>query len=193
MTRTLILASKSSGRRTLLDRLAVPYQAIAHRCDERALASHSDLEAMALALAAAKAKSLEDEHPAAFIIGSDQIAELDGKVLGKPGSRANAIEQLSRLAGRTHQLLTALALRSPDGRIATSLDVHVMHMRPLHPTEIERYIDADSPLDCCGSYKIECLGISLFERIEGADFTAITGMPLIALTRLLRDDGFSIP
>ncbi len=193
MTRTLILASESTYRRALLDRLALPYRAIAHRCDERAFLADDSLEATALALATEKAKSLEDTHAASFIIGSDQIAEVDGEVLHKPGNRENAIGQLSRLAGREHRLLTALALRFPDGRVATALDVHVMHMRPLCPNEIERYIDMDSPLDCCGSYKIERLGISLFERIEGSDFTAIMGMPLLALTTMLRDAGFWVP
>ena len=189
----LVLASESPYRRALLDRLGVAYTARPHRCDERALPMASSLDQYALQLAEAKARSLAAEFPDAFVIGSDQIAELGGQVLHKPVTVANAREQLRLLQGREHRLLTAIALLSPDNRIATSLDVHRMHMRSLSTSEIDRYLAADSPLDCCGSYKIECLGISLFERIEGEDFTAITGLPLISLAGLLRGAGFRLP
>lgn len=189
----LVLASESPYRRVLLDRLALPYEAHAHQCDERAVAQADTLEAHAVALASHKATSLEARFPDAFIIGSDQIAELDGEVLHKPGSPDRAIAQLSRLAGKSHRLLTALALRAPDGQVATSIDIHQMHMRPLDQAEIERYVAADRPLDCCGSYKIESLGIGLFHRIDGEDFTAISGMSLIALSSMLRSAGFTIP
>ena len=189
----LILASESPYRRALLDRLGVSYTAHPHRCDERALPMVSSLDQHAVALAEGKARSLATEFPDAFIIGSDQIAELAGQVLHKPGTVANARDQLRLLQGRAHRLLTAIALLSPDNSITTSLDVHQMYMRSLSTSEIDRYLAADSPLDCCGSYKIECLGISLFERIEGEDFTAITGLPLISLANLLRGAGFRMP
>ena len=188
-----MLASESSYRRVLLDRLGVSYLATAHQCDERALAPAPSLEDHAIALARAKADSLAGLYPAAHIIGSDQIAELDGEVLHKPGTETRAAEQLARMSGKTHRLLTAIALRSPDGTSEVALDVHQMRMRELDTSEIHRYVEADKPLDCCGSYKIESLGISLFESVQGDDFTSITGMPMIALCRLLRARGFSIP
>lgn len=193
----LVLASESTYRRALLDRLGLPYTSRSHRVDERALFNRDvdepNLAELAAALACAKAESVVEFEPNAHVIASDQIAEIDGDVLNKPGTRARAIAQLSRLQGRQHRLLTAVALRTPDGKTLTALDEHRMHMRPLTPEEIERYIDSEQPLDCCGSYKIECLGISLFSAIEGEDFTAITGLPLIALARMLRSAGFPLP
>jgi septum formation protein len=175
----------------------VPYSACAHRLDERShaagLASEITLPQLALSLARAKALSLGDEFADAHILASDQIAEIEGSVLHKPGTRDKAIEQLSRLQGREHRLLTALALRLPGGEVLTSLDTHTMVMRPLTNSEISRYVDLEQPLDCCGSYKIESLGISLFASIVGDDFTAITGLPLLALSKLLRKAGFAIP
>jgi septum formation protein len=189
----LVLASESSYRRALLDRLALPYTARSHRLDERAHQREGSLAEHALALARAKADSLSTLEPNAHIIASDQIAELDGEILHKPGTRSRAIAQLSQLQARTHRLLTAVALRDPAGNTVTSLDEHSMHMRSLSTREIERYVDSDKPFDCCGSYKIESLGISLFSSIEGEDFTAITGLPLIALSNMLRGAGFSVP
>lgn len=189
----LVLASESSYRRVLLDRLLLPYTAASHKCDERSLPVADSLKQHAIDLANAKAASLREQFPTAHIIGSDQIAELDGHVLHKPGTEERAIEQLGTLAGQVHKLHTAIALHSPDGTVQTAVDVHTMHMRALGADEVQRYIQSDQPLDCCGSYKIESLGISLFERIEGDDFTAITGMPMVALCRLLRLAGFSIP
>jgi septum formation protein len=193
MSGSLVLASESSYRRALVDRLGLPYSAQAHRLDERALAMEGSLAEHALALATAKAESLAPLQPAAHIIASDQIAEIEGEVLHKPETRERAIEQLQKLQGRRHRLLTAVALRSPAGQTSTALDEHWMHMRPLSVDEIQRYVDSDSPLDCCGSYKIESLGIALFSSIEGQDFTAITGLPLIALSQMLRGAGFSVP
>ncbi len=190
---TLVLASTSSYRRVLLERLGVPFVAEAHACDERAVQQDGALEEHAVALASAKAQSLAKKFPESYILGSDQIAEVGGTVLHKPGTKERACAQLAMLSGRTHRLLTAIALRGPDGSVQTALDVHTMHMRTLSAEEISRYVDADSPLDCCGSYKIECRGIALFERIDGADFTAITGMPLTRVSTLLRGVGFAIP
>ena len=193
----LVLASESPYRRALLDRLQLNYAAHAHRVDEREhedqLASEITLPNLALSLAAAKAQSLASDYDDAFIIASDQIAEMDGTVLHKPGTRSNAIAQLEMLQGREHRLLTAVALHCPGGETKSSLDEHKMRMRSLSAVEIQGYVDAEMPLDCCGSYKIESLGISLFDSIVGDDFTAITGLPLLALSRLLREAGFSVP
>ncbi len=193
MSPSLILASESKYRRELLDRLNLPYQAESHRYDERAVPQSQDLEQQALDLARAKASSLTAQFPHSYILASDQIAELGGTVLHKPGSVQKAEEQLAMLSGRSHRLLTAVVLLSPSGEFTSALDTHSMTMRSLTGTEIQQYIVADMPLDCCGSYKIECLGISLFESISGKDFTAIVGLPLLSVCKLLRTAGFSIP
>lgn len=190
----LVLGSSSRYRRDLLGRLGVPFDVAAPRIDEEAVQrSGAEPERVALRLAVAKAATVADTRTNAFVIGSDQVVELDGEILGKPGDEHGARAQLARLSGRAHRLVTALALRAPDGTLRTHVDVHTMTLRTLGSSEIERYVAADQPFDCCGAYKIESLGIALFDRIEGDDFTAIVGLPLIALARLLRDAGFAVP
>lgn len=190
----LVLASTSRYRQELLDRLRIPYLAVPHACDERATAP-AGLGPVDVArrLARAKAESVADRHPGALILGSDQVVDVRGAILHKPGSRAEALEQLARLGGREHRLITAVALRAPDGSMDEAVDVHVLRMRPLTAGERERYIDADQPLDACGSYKIEGLGIALFEDIRGHDFTAITGLPLMTVAAMLRRAGMAVP
>ncbi|MBA3845871.1 MAG: septum formation protein Maf [Planctomycetes bacterium] len=189
----LVLASTSPYRRHLLERLGLPFAAIAPACDEEAL-KRPELTPRALAesLALAKADSLAASHPDAAIIGGDQVATIDGRILGKPGTPAKAAEQLALLAGRTHELITAIVVRH-GGQAHAHTDVTRLTMRPLERAQIERYIAADRPLDCAGSYKLECRGIALFDRIESADHSAIVGLPLIALTRILAGLGFAIP
>lgn len=190
----LVLGSTSRYRRELLARLRVPFDVLAPEVDEEALQrSGAEPSSIALRLAVAKAASVAAKRSDAFVIGSDQVVDLDSEILGKPGDEARAREQLARLQGRTHRLVTAVALRAPDGTLRTHVDVHRMTLRSLGAAEIERYVAAEQPLDCCGAYKIESLGIALFERIEGDDFTAIPGLPLIALGRLLRESGFDVP
>lgn len=190
----LVLASTSRHRAALLERLGLPFTAVAPACDEEALKdARLPIDHLALKLAQAKARSLAELHPGAFVIGGDQIAELDGQALGKPHTREAAIEQLRRLEGRSHRLWTALVLRAPDGDEQAHIDLHTITLRHLREDEVARYVDADQPLDCAGSYKIESRGIALVERLDGADFTAITGLPLIALTTMLRARGFSVP
>jgi septum formation protein len=191
---TLVLASTSIYRRQLLARLGVPFSVAAPACDEEALKDPS-LAPTALAshLAREKARSLWSRWPDAHVLGSDQLVETDDEVLGKPGTAEGAVSQLSRLAGRSHRIITAFALLGPDGSVMEHVDIHTLHMRSLTHSELERYVAADQPLDCAGSYKIEARGIALFERIEGGDFTAIMGLPLIALTSALRARGFVVP
>ncbi|MCU0672891.1 MAG: Maf family protein [Myxococcota bacterium] len=190
----LVLGSTSPYRRELLARLRVPFDVLGPDVDEEALQrSGAEPSSIALRLAVAKAASVAAKRSDAFVIGSDQVVDLDSEILGKPGDEARAREQLARLQGRTHRLVTAVALRAPDGTLRTHVDVHRMTLRSLGAAEIERYVAAEQPLDCCGAYKIESLGIALFERIEGDDFTAIPGLPLIALGRLLRESGFEVP
>lgn len=191
---TLVLASTSKYRRELLARLGVPFRVAAPSCDEEALKDLS-LAPTALAshLARAKARSIADQFPEAHVLGSDQLVEIDGEILGKPGSPERALQQLTRLSGHAHRLITAYALICPDDSVLEHVDTHVLHMRELTEAELTRYVNADQPLDCAGSYKIEARGITLVERIEGADFTAITGLPLVALTSDLRTRGFAVP
>lgn len=190
----LVLGSTSPYRRELLARLRVPFDVLGPDVDEEALQrSGAEPSSIALRLAVAKAASVAAKRSDAFVIGSDQVVDLDSEILGKPGDEVRAREQLARLQGRTHRLVTAIALRAPDGTLRTHVDVHRMTLRSLGAAEIERYVAAEQPLDCCGAYKIESLGIALFERIEGDDFTAIPGLPLIALGRLLRESGFEVP
>ena len=189
----LILASTSRYRKALLERLGVPFRCLDPRVDEESF-KMLGLEPRELAerLALAKARRLAEEEPEATIIGCDQLVAFEGQVFGKPGSIANAIEQLSSMAGRTHELITALAVWH-EGQALTHTDVTRLSMRPLQRDEIERYVAADRPIDCAGAYKLEERGISLFDRIESSDHTAITGLPLIALTSILRTLGYPIP
>jgi septum formation protein len=191
---TLVLASTSRYRKELLSRLAIPFIARAPLCDEETLKrSGEDPALAAVRLAREKALSLRDDMPEAFILGGDQVVALDAHSLGKPHSTERAVEQLWALQGREHRLLTAIALVAPDGKVSTHLDTHVLSMRALSRAALERYVARDQPLDCAGSYKIEAGGIALFERIDGDDFTAIMGLPLIALASLLSLHGFVLP
>ena len=147
---------------------------------------------MAERLAYQKASSLVSEEPDAAIIGCDQLVSFQGQVFGKPATVERAIEQLETMAGETHELVTALVVIRGE-RTCRHTDVTKLRMRPLSRAAIERYVAADQPFDCAGSYKLESRGIVLFDQIETDDHTAITGLPLIALTTILRDLGFEIP
>jgi septum formation protein len=190
----LILASTSRYRSALLQRLGVAFEACAPLCNEDELKdarrSPSDLAGF---LACEKAMSLKAAYPDAYVLGGDQLVDLEGRILGKSGTSEGAQAQLRALSGRTHRLITALALVCPDGRVLAHLDVHSLTMRVLSDADIERYVAREQPLDCAGSYKAEAGGIALLSRIEGEDFSAITGLPLIALTTLLRQEGFAVP
>jgi septum formation protein len=189
----LILASTSRYRGDLLARLGVPFVAAAPDCDEDATkATGLAPQELAETLALAKAESLRAAHPDAAILGGDQVAAIDDAILDKPGTEAAACAQLARLAGRTHTLITAVALILGD-RILRHTDVTRLTMRPLTADQIARYVAADQPLDCAGSYKLERLGIALFSRIESADHTAIIGLPLLSVTSMLGEIGIVIP
>jgi septum formation protein len=189
----LVLASTSRYRKELLARLGVPFLAAAPGCDEEAFKSRGlSPRGLAEALATAKAESLRGRFPGAAILGSDQVATVDGDVLGKPGSHEAAAAQLARLSGRTHLLITAVSL-AHDGGVLRHTDVARLTMRPLARAAIERYVAADDPVDCAGAYKLEGRGIALFSSVEAADATAIVGLPLIAVTAMLAALGFEIP
>lgn len=191
----LVLASTSRYRRELLARLGLPFRAERPDCDEDAYKGRGlSPEALAETLALLKAKSLEraPEGARATIIGSDQVAAIDGQILSKPGTVEAAVEQLCLLSGREHRLITAVAVIAGDRRLLHT-DVTRLWMRSLNTEALARYVAADEPLDCAGSYRLESRGIALFSRIESADHTAIVGLPLIALTTMLRELGYRIP
>jgi septum formation protein len=178
----------------LFKRLRIPFESAAPMVDEQTFKC-GDLTAkqMAEALSRMKAESLGAKFPESLIIGGDQVAEVDGRILEKPGRFERAKEQLELLSGRSHRLWTGLAVSDPSsGKMESFVEEHVMTMRPLTAEQIERYIALDQPLDCAGAYRIESLGISLFEEIRGNDFTAIVGLPLIRLVSMLRHFGVSL-
>jgi septum formation protein len=188
----LLLASTSSYRRALLERLGVPFEIRPPDVDESSIKSTWKGSPLGLVRHLARAKAESVAERGAVVIGSDQIAVLDGRILGKPGSAAAAVEQLMLLSGRSHDLITAIAIASA-GKIEEEVNVTRLTMRPLSAAEIERYVAADMPTDCAGSYKLESRGITLFEAIESDDHTAIVGLPLIALTSILRNLGYRVP
>ena len=189
----LVLASTSSYRRQLLERLRLPFSCEAPGVDEDAVKRNTpEPLAVVRELAKQKALAVQKQHPDAIVIGGDQAATLDGAILDKPGTAAAAHAQLQRLQGQEHQLLTAVAIVHPGG-LCEFLDATFLRMRPLTAVEIERYVAADQPLDCAGSYKIEGLGIALFQRVQGEDQTAIQGLPLLRLAQELRGLGLQVP
>ncbi len=189
----LVLASTSPYRRALLARLGVPFRWRAPLVDEEARKDPSlPPRSLAARLARAKAESLSDSEPGAVVIGGDQLVAFDGRLFGKPGDARGAVDQLLALSGRSHELLTAVAVRHPGG-VEEHLDVTTLRMRDLSRAEVERYVAADRPFDCAGSYKLEERGVCLFDRIDSADHTAVTGLPLIAVTTILKGLNFAIP
>jgi septum formation protein len=189
----LILASSSPYRRELLSRLGLGFRSVSPLVDENA-AKLQGLEPIDLArsLATSKARAVFESEPRAVVIGSDQVVEIEGQILGKPETVERAVEQLLALAGREHRLITAVAVADHSG-IETHVDITRLAMRSLGRDEAERYVEADRPLDCAGAYKIESLGISLFDRIDSRDHTAIIGLPLLAVCGMLRARGFGVP
>lgn len=189
----LILASGSRYRAELLGRLRLPFTQASPNLDESARPGESGRD-LALRLAQAKARVIAERHPGAWVIGSDQVADCEGRLLGKPGNRERAARQLRQLAGRQTRFLTAVALCRAGGDPAwTHLDETSVRLRPLSDAEIDRYLDAEPAFDCAGSAKIEALGISLCDEVVSHDPTALIGLPLIATARLLRRAGFALP
>lgn len=186
--RRIVLASTSPYRRALLERLGIPFEAIAPEVDERAFDDGLPPHELAMHLSVMKAEAVAAVAPDAVIIGSDQVACIDGEALHKPGTPERAVAQLRRLAGRTHELITGVCvLDAATGADREHLDTHRITLRALTDGELEDYVARDQPLDCGGSYKVEGLGIALMQQIEGEDFTAITGLPLMAVVRMLAE------
>lgn len=189
----LVLGSTSRYRRELLQRLGLPFDVDRPDVDESPLAGESP-GALAARLAEAKARAVAACHPGAWVIGSDQVADLDGRPLGKPGDHETALAQLRAASGREVRFHTAFCLFSTArAEPLAGLDLTTVHFRALTDAEITRYLDAEQPYDCAGSFKCEGLGITLFEAIDNRDPTALVGLPLIALARALRAAGFVLP
>src|SRR5205823_317052 len=159
----LVLASTSPYRRALLQRLGIPFRCVAPPVDEDALkGAGATPRVLARLLARAKAESVAGVEPGAVVIGGDQVVSFEGRVFGKPGDADRAVEQLAAMAGRPHELITAVSILHPRGAHEVC-DVTTLWMRPLTRAEIERYVAADRPFDCAGAYKLEARGIALFE------------------------------
>lgn len=190
--RCLILASSSPYRRTLLARLGLPFTVHAPDIDESALAEES-APLLVQRLAQAKARKVAETAPDALIIASDQVAVLDGEIIGKPGNHAHAVAQLQRAAGRTLIFYNGLCLLdSASGQCQLALEEFQVQFRTLSAAMIEAYLRREQPYHCAGSFKSEGLGIVLFERLCGDDPNSLIGLPLIRLTRMLEAAGVDI-
>lgn len=188
-TRMLILGSTSRYRRELLERLRVPFDIASPHVDETPRAGEAPA-ALALRLALAKAREVAARYPEAVVIGSDQVADLDGTPVGKPLVHARAVEQLRAMSGRSVVFHTAVAVRCAASGFEDSRIVPVtVRFRPLADSEIEAYLRAEQPYDCAGSAKCETLGIALLEALESNDPSALVGLPLIATCAMLRAAG----
>ncbi|TXH90094.1 MAG: septum formation inhibitor Maf [Rhodoferax sp.] len=191
-TRPLILGSSSKYRKTLLDRLGIPYTVQAPDVDETPLPGEAP-QALAQRLALAKARAIARLHPASIVIGSDQVADLHGEPLGKPGTHERAVVQLRRMRGQTVVFQTALAVVCEEsGFCQTDLAAVQVKFRKLSDTEIENYLRIEQPYDCAGSAKSEGLGIALLDAIDNDDPTALVGLPLIRTCRMLRAAGIDL-
>ena len=187
--RRLILGSTSIYRRELLQRLRLPFDVVSPHVDETPQAGETP-EALARRLGLAKARAVAAQHPEAIVIGSDQVADLEGEPLGKPGDHERAVQQLRRMRGRTVIFQTAVSVVcGSTGFEASDLASVQVRFRELADAEIEQYLRTEQPYDCAGSAKSEGLGISLLESIDNDDPTALVGLPLIRTCRLLRAAG----
>ncbi|MDZ7853342.1 MAG: nucleoside triphosphate pyrophosphatase [Halomonas sp.] len=185
----LILASGSRWRRQLLDRLEIPYAWESPDIDETPRPGEAP-EALVHRLALAKAERLAERFPAHLIIGSDQVALFDGEILGKPGDEATARANLSRFSGHRVRFLTGLALLDTEqGHHRVCHETYDVVFRHLSEGEIARYVERERPLDSAGSFRMEGLGITLFEKLEGDDPNTLVGLPLIRLCEMLREAG----
>jgi len=190
--RQLILASTSVYRRHLLERLRLPFTVIASDVDETAL-PHESPASLARRLALAKAQAVAAQHPQCVVIGSDQVADLKGEALGKPGTHARAVAQLQRMRGQMVIFQTAVAVVcQATGFARTDLAPVKVQFKNLTDAQIERYLLAEKPYDCAGSAKSEGLGIALLTRIDNDDPTALVGLPLIRTCQLLEAAGLKV-
>lgn len=184
----IVLASTSPFRRQLLEKLGLPFICAAPEVDELPLPGESPRQ-LVLRLAQAKAQALAYRYPEHLIIGSDQVCVLGGKITGKPHTAENAHRQLREASGHIVTFYTGLALyNSASGQLQTECEPFDVHFRRLTDDEIIRYVEKEQPLNCAGSFKSEGLGIALFERLDGRDPNTLVGLPLIALSKMLRHE-----
>jgi len=192
----IVLASSSPYRRQLLEKLQLPFSCASPSVNEQRLPDEAP-QSMALRLAVAKAKAVAARHNQHFVIGSDQVACLhrdDGdEILGKPGDHRQAVAQLQRCSGQRVDFYTGLALlNSTSGELQSCVEHFAVYFRPLTSETIEHYLAREPAYDCAGSFKVEGLGITLFERLEGRDPNSLTGLPLIALVDMFSNSGLDI-
>ncbi len=184
----LILASSSPFRKELLHRLGLPFSVIAPQVDETPLPDES-VRTHVARLASVKAHAIAQQHPHALIIGSDQVAILEGEIIGKPGDHHTAVQQLTKASGKRMAFLTGLCLlNSATHRMQVDVIPFSVVFRLLSAPQIEKYLRHEQPYNCAGSFKSEGLGIALFDKLEGDDPTALIGLPLISLVRMLEQE-----
>lgn len=192
MSQNLILASTSPFRRELLARLGLPFDVANPQTDETALPGETP-EQIAMRLSEAKARAVVETHPDALIIGSDQVATVDGKIYGKPGTHERAVEQLRALSGKTVNFFTGLCLlNARTGEVQVRGVPTLVTFRQLSDQEIENYLSREPAYNCAGSAKSEGLGIALLSSMRGDDPNALVGLPLIALCDMLRTQGVAV-
>lgn len=191
--RTIVLASTSPFRQEILRKLNIDFKVAAPDIDEQAKANELPVD-MVKRLAREKALAVAQQYPDALIIGSDQVAVLGGRILGKPHTHENAVQQLKQASGQHVEFLTGLCLfNSKTGNSQVTCVPFAVYFRQLSDLQIERYLKAEQPYNCAGSFKSEGLGIALFERLEGDDPNTLVGLPLIELIRMLQNEGIELP
>lgn len=189
--KSLILASTSPYREMQLKSLMIPFTCEKPQCDEDSFKMlESNPLKLAILLARKKAESLSAKNR--VLIAGDQLVHLNGRILGKPGSQERAFQQLSDMQGKTHELITAVCIIA-DTQIFEFHDITRIKLKKLSAQQIQSYLELDMPWDCAGSYKVEKHGIALIEHLETNDFTAIQGLPLLQLSKVLHNLGYEIP
>ena len=184
----IILASASPFRKAQLEKLNIKFKAEPPLINEDDFKSNFEHPVkLCETLAFEKANSLLSKYPNHLIIGADQLVELDSKILGKPSTKENALKQLMQMSGKTHTLITSVCVLTKDSK-KEHTDITKLTMKSLKEKELQKYIDFDNPLNCAGSYKIECAGLSLFSKVESKDHSAIIGLPMISLIEFLREN-----
>ena len=188
----IVLASSSPFRRAILEKLGLPFDTLSPETDETRLDGESP-EQLVQRLAAAKAKAAAERCDDALIIGSDQVAVIEGEILGKPGSHEKAVSQLKKASGKTVRFFTGLCLlNAATGNCQVEVVPFDVVFRKLSDTQIENYLEKEKPYNCAGSFKSEALGICLFEKLQGDDPNTLMGLPLIRLVRMLEQEGVAV-
>ncbi|MDD9893191.1 MAG: Maf family protein [Gammaproteobacteria bacterium] len=188
----LVLGSSSRYRKALLERLNLPFECVSPEIDETPLSEEAPLQ-LVQRLAKQKAQAIAKQRPDAVVIGSDQVCVNGARILGKPHTVEAACDQLAAASGKAVQFLTSLCVLDSDGTAHESVSIIDVQFRELSAVEIARYVEADQPLDCAGSFKSEALGVTLFESVKSDDLTALEGLPLIKTAAFLRHCGFQLP